>query len=51
MMREVLSGTLKSDERHFSSVNQDYNLIESFKKTFKRAKRKLKVDKGLVIKN
>ena len=46
MMKEVLSGTLKSDRRNFVKINQDINLIESLKKTLKRAKYKLKVGSG-----
>jgi len=46
MMREVLSGTLKSDKRNFVKVNQDNNLIESFKKTLKRTKYKFRVGSG-----
>jgi hypothetical protein len=46
MMREVLSGTLKSGKRNFVKVNQDNNLIESLKKTLKRTKYKFRVGCG-----
>jgi hypothetical protein len=46
MMREVLSGTLKSDRRKFVKVNQEDNLIESLKKTLKRTKRRFRVGSG-----
>jgi hypothetical protein len=51
MMREVLSGTLKSDKRNFVKVNQDNNLIESLKKTLKRTKYKFRVGSGSHKKN
>ena len=45
-MRVVAKGTLKSDKREFVKVNQEYNLIESLKKTLKRTKNKFKVGSG-----